>query len=236
MKGQTGKYGKREKKYDADMKDLVEYVKWLTNDLGKLRDRVKIAEKVIGDLRRSGKESVESLLNTLYDYKRKQESLMEEAESQRQQIQECEDEIAMLEAVIREKKKEIERQTGDKLSVIENQEEEINQKNALIRRQKEELIMLQALNEQNQKNLTQANNALNKKANDSKDLRIKLNEEERMTEQLKNRAEHLNELTGKYSKEFGSLKKSQKELDVLGSNKKKAPARSHLALFSVDPQ
>jgi len=68
------------------MKDLLAYVKWLTGDLGQLRDRVRIAEKVISDLRRSGEESVESLLNTLYDYRKKQESLMEEAESQRAQI------------------------------------------------------------------------------------------------------------------------------------------------------
>jgi len=45
---------------------LVEYVKWITNDLGVLRDRVRIAEKIINDLRRSGEESVESLLNNLY--------------------------------------------------------------------------------------------------------------------------------------------------------------------------
>jgi len=119
MKKQEGKFVKREKKYDSDMRDLLAYVKWLTGDLGKLRDRVRIAEKVISDLRRSGEESVESLLNTLYDYRKKQESLMEEAESQRGQIQECEDEIALLEEVIREKKKEIERQTGDKLAEIE---------------------------------------------------------------------------------------------------------------------
>lgn len=71
MKKQEGGYRKREKKYDADMKDLLAYVKWLTGDLGKLRDRVRIAEKVISDLRRSGEESVESLLNTLYDYRKK---------------------------------------------------------------------------------------------------------------------------------------------------------------------
>jgi hypothetical protein len=45
-----------------DMKDLVEYVKYITSDLGVLRDRVRIAEKIISDLRRTGEESVESLL------------------------------------------------------------------------------------------------------------------------------------------------------------------------------
>jgi hypothetical protein len=49
-----------------DTSDLVEYVKWITGDLGLLRDRVRIAEKVISDLRRTGEENVESLLNNLY--------------------------------------------------------------------------------------------------------------------------------------------------------------------------
>ena len=53
---------RREKQYDIDTKDLVEYVKYITEDLGVLRDRVRIAEKIISDLRRSGEESVESLL------------------------------------------------------------------------------------------------------------------------------------------------------------------------------
>jgi hypothetical protein len=51
---------------DKDVQDLVEYVKWITGDLGVLRDRVRIAEKIINDLRRTGEESVESLLNNLY--------------------------------------------------------------------------------------------------------------------------------------------------------------------------
>lgn len=48
------------------MNDLVEYVKWVTGDLGVLRDRVRIAEKIISDLKSSGEESVEQLLNNLY--------------------------------------------------------------------------------------------------------------------------------------------------------------------------
>ena len=55
-----------EKNIDRDTGDLVEYVKWITVDLGALRDRVRIAEKIISDLRRTGEESVESLLNNLY--------------------------------------------------------------------------------------------------------------------------------------------------------------------------
>ena len=57
---------KRERNLDKDVEELVEYVKWVTGDLGVLRDRVRIAEKIISDLRRTGEESVESLLNNLY--------------------------------------------------------------------------------------------------------------------------------------------------------------------------
>ena len=67
MEKEEKKTIKREKDLDKDMNDLVEYVKWVTGDLGILRDRVRIAEKIISDLRRSGEESVESLLNNLYE-------------------------------------------------------------------------------------------------------------------------------------------------------------------------
>jgi hypothetical protein len=66
MESEEVSLAKREKLLDRDMEDLVEYVKWITGDLGVLRDRVRIAEKIISDLRRSGEENVEALLNNLY--------------------------------------------------------------------------------------------------------------------------------------------------------------------------
>ena len=66
LESEEAKAARIEKLLDRDTQDLVEYVKWITNDLGVLRDRVRIAEKIINDLRRSGEESVESLLNNLY--------------------------------------------------------------------------------------------------------------------------------------------------------------------------
>lgn len=58
---------KRDLDQDKDMDDLIEYVKWVTDDLTNLRERVRIAEKVISDLKKSGEESVESLLSNLYE-------------------------------------------------------------------------------------------------------------------------------------------------------------------------
>ena len=66
MENKEKKKVKREKNLDRDMNDLVEYVKWVTDDLGMLRDRVRIAEKIVSDLKKTGQESVESLLTNLY--------------------------------------------------------------------------------------------------------------------------------------------------------------------------
>ena len=55
-----------ENKLDQDMQDVVEYTKWISSEMQKLKDRVKAAESVISDLRSSGEASVESLMETLY--------------------------------------------------------------------------------------------------------------------------------------------------------------------------
>ena len=88
---------------DQDVKDLVEYCKWITGDLGLLRDRVRIAEKLISDLRKSGQESVEELLTTLWDSKKRQEDLQGEADglgdivsTKEQDIARREDEIGRI--------------------------------------------------------------------------------------------------------------------------------------------
>ena len=61
------------------MADLVEYVKWISAESQKLRERVRASERVISDLKQSGESSVESLMETLYLLKVKQEELEGEA-------------------------------------------------------------------------------------------------------------------------------------------------------------
>ena len=60
---------KREKLYERDYNDLLEYIKWISADLSMLRDRARIAEKIISDLKQSGEESVDSLMGTLTHHK-----------------------------------------------------------------------------------------------------------------------------------------------------------------------
>ena len=62
---------RREKQFERDNIDLIEYVQWISSDLSMLRDRSRVAEKVISDLKSSGEESVDSLMETLSSNKRK---------------------------------------------------------------------------------------------------------------------------------------------------------------------
>lgn len=69
------KFANTEKVLDGQMHDLVEYTKWITSEIEKLRDRVRASEKVINDLRTSGEQSVESLMESLYLLKMKAEDM-----------------------------------------------------------------------------------------------------------------------------------------------------------------
>lgn len=57
------------------MTDLIEYTKWISFETEKLRDRVRASEKIINDLRTSGEQSVESLMESLYLLKMKAEDM-----------------------------------------------------------------------------------------------------------------------------------------------------------------
>ena len=66
--------------YKKDLEAMIEYVKWITDETGILRERVRKAESVISAMRKSGESSVESLLKTLYKLRQEQERLEAEAE------------------------------------------------------------------------------------------------------------------------------------------------------------
>jgi len=57
--------------YKKDLADLLEYVRWISEETGILRGRVRAAEAVISQLRKSGETSVETLLDTLYVLRKK---------------------------------------------------------------------------------------------------------------------------------------------------------------------
>jgi predicted nucleic acid-binding Zn-ribbon protein len=105
---------KREKQFERDNLDLIEYVKWISGDLSMLRDRARISEKVISDLKKSGEESVDSLMGTLSQNKQQQDALDREVDSIRAVIVAKEHEISLKEDEINNLKRLIELETNEK--------------------------------------------------------------------------------------------------------------------------
>ena len=109
--GEENRYAQRSQNYKKDLNDLVEYVKWITDETAILRARVRKAEAVICQLRKSGEQSVESLLATLYSLRKKQQQLDSEAEllmmhvkSKEMMIKMKEDEKGALKATLESEK------------------------------------------------------------------------------------------------------------------------------------
>lgn len=54
-----------EKQLDQQLSDLIAYVKWMSTENSKYKSRVRAAEKVISDLRQSGQDSVDKLMEQM---------------------------------------------------------------------------------------------------------------------------------------------------------------------------
>ena len=61
----------REKYQEKNIRGLITYAKKLTLELEDYKEKVKMAEKIIHDLRNTGNESLDSLINMLNSYKQK---------------------------------------------------------------------------------------------------------------------------------------------------------------------
>ena len=93
---------------------MIEYTKWISENLSMLRDRGRVAEKVIHDLKKTGEDSVDQLMEKLNVHKHQQESLDREVESLRSVIEQKEEEISFKEEQINNLKRLIEHETNDK--------------------------------------------------------------------------------------------------------------------------
>jgi predicted nucleic acid-binding Zn-ribbon protein len=118
---------RREKHFERDTQDLIEYVKWISGDLSMLRDRARISEKVINDLKKSGEESVDSLMETLSSNKQKQDALDKEVDGIRAVIVAREHEISCKEDDINNLKRLIELETNEKEIEIRRIKTEIDE-------------------------------------------------------------------------------------------------------------
>ena len=190
------KYNKKEKVYQGELNDLIEYVKWITNETAMLRQRVRAAESVINQLRKSGETSVESLLDTLYVLKKKQKVLDDEADTLRMHVKTKEAMIKM---------KEDER--GNLKACIENEKQEqdfemnklrkqLDEQKTLIGNQRKLLNQLQVMNEYSQGDITKASQELAKRVNEKENLNLQISEQLQAQTKLKTRHGNLeNQIT-----------------------------------------
>ena len=62
----------RERFQHKNLRGLINYAKKLTHELEEYREKVKMAEKIIQDLRNTGNESLDALINMVKSYQQKQ--------------------------------------------------------------------------------------------------------------------------------------------------------------------
>ena len=63
----------REEKQMKNIRGLIAYAKKLTLELEEYKEKVKMAEKIIQDLRNTGNESLDALITMLQQYQQKQQ-------------------------------------------------------------------------------------------------------------------------------------------------------------------
>lgn len=127
------------------MSDLVEYVKWISAESQKLRERVRASERVISDLKQSGESSVESLMETMYLLKIKQEELESEAQSLREVINTKEMVIKAKEEEKASIKQTIEIENADRENQIHALRKQLEEQRVLMDGQRKLLNELQVL-------------------------------------------------------------------------------------------
>lgn len=171
--------------YQRDLTDLIEYVKWITTETSILRQRIRSAEKVICQLRSSGKASVESMLDTLFVLRKKQQKLDEEADALRLQVQNKESIIKRREEEKSSLKTGIKNQEADQDQDFSKLRKQLDDQKALIGNQRKLLNELQVLNEMTQADITKAAEELHERIADKENLNLKINEQMQQKEKLR---------------------------------------------------
>ena len=192
----------RERHYDRDNADLVEYVKWVSGDLSMLRDRARVSEKVISDLKRSGQESVDQLMEKLSSNKQKQARLDADVDALRAVIQGKEHEIARKEDEIVGLKRLIELETNEKEMEIRRIRLEIEEQNKVIENQQKIVKELIVLNDYTQTDLIQANAELQSRIREKNDLQLRYLDADQETANLHFRHNTLSEQAEKFEKQI----------------------------------
>lgn len=79
-----------------NLRGLINYAKKLTRELEEYKEKVKMAEKIIEDLRNTGNESLDALINMLKGFQEKQLQVADEIRKLKQLVVLKDDEISNL--------------------------------------------------------------------------------------------------------------------------------------------
>lgn len=173
LRAEESNIQKREKGYERDYQDLLEYVHWISGDLSMLRDRARISDKIISDLKSSGEESVDKIMSTLSHHKHKQDALDRDVDGLRSIITGKEGEIAVKESDITNLKRLIELETNEKEIEIRRIKTEIEEQGKVIENQQKIIKELQVLNDYTQNDLIQATSELQTRIKERNDLQLR---------------------------------------------------------------
>jgi chromosome segregation ATPase len=198
----------REKLYDRDYQDLLEYIKWISGDLSMLRDRGRISEKIISDLKQSGEESVDSLMSTLTHHKHRQDALDREVDGLRFVVNQKEREIAVKEGDITNLKRLIELETNEKEVEIRRIKSEIEEQTKVMENQQKIIRELQVLNDFTQTDLIQATSELQQRIRERNDLQLRYLDSDHETANMNFKQQTLRE----------QAVKLQQQIQVLSQN------------------
>lgn len=189
--GAEAKYKRKEKNYKKDLQDLIEYVKWITDETSILRARVGKAEGVIQSLRKSGESSVEALLKTFYQLRQKQMALDNEAELLRVQVNTKERMIKMKEDEKGNLKTTLENEKNGNDFEFSKLRKQLDEQKALIGNQRKLLNKLQVLNEVTQGCITQSSAELANKMREKQTICLSIDDQHREQGKLKKRHNYL---------------------------------------------
>ncbi len=195
----------REKQFEKDTEALLEYVTWISSDLCMLRDRSRIAERIISDLKRSGEDSVDSLMETLGTHKKKQDDLDREVDRLRQTINAKEADIAAKEEEVTNLKRLIELETNEKEIETRRIRTEIEEQLKVIEGQKKVILELQVLNDYTQSDLVAANSELQSRIRERNDLHMRYLDADHETANLSFKQQTLEEQASKFERQIQEM-------------------------------
>ncbi|CDW87931.1 UNKNOWN [Stylonychia lemnae] len=198
----------RERFQHKNLKGLIGYAKKLTQELEDYRIKVKMAEKIIQDLKSTGNESLDSLLHMLNGYQAKYNQVKHEIEKLKQLVMLKDDEILQLDedigdlsSFVSTAKAKLEDKIDDLLHTLEENKR-------MIRRQDKIIVDLQQKNEVSQLNIAETAEEAQRRGKEKNKLQLKLKELEDQKSNIQDSIHNIESKIGTFRTQYGNSQNS----------------------------